>query len=92
MVLCFVVLSLFFLIAHFRSPSTESTTVPVGTSGVVIVTVFDRAVFSENYTQRIKKNRGDYAKRHGTECGFPIIVAIKLTRALLYKRLHEFLH
>lgn len=39
--------------------------VPAGTSGVVIVTVLDRAMLSDTYIQRIKKNREDYVKRHG---------------------------
>lgn len=61
------VLSLLFILSHFRSSSTTSIAAPTGTSGVVIVTVLDRAALSDKYIQRVKKNREDYAKRHGKQ-------------------------
>lgn len=62
------VLSLLFILSHFRSSSNTSIAAPTGTSGVVIVTVLDRAALSDKYIQRVKKNREDYAKRHGKQC------------------------
>lgn len=63
-ILGFAVISLFFLFSYLHSSSIIST-IPAGTSGIVIVTVLDRAALSEKYIHRIKKNREDYAKRHG---------------------------
>lgn len=58
------VISLFFIFSYLRSSSITSS-VPAGTSGIVIVTVLDRAALSEKYIHRIKKNREDYVKQHG---------------------------
>lgn len=63
-ILGFAVISLFFLFSYLHSSSIIST-IPAGTSGIVIVTVLDRAALSEKYIHRIKKNREDYAKQHG---------------------------
>lgn len=63
-VLGLAVISLFFIFSYLRSSSITSP-VPEGTSGIVIVTVLDRAALSEKYIHRIKKNREDYAKQHG---------------------------
>jgi len=67
-ILGFAIISLFSLFSYFHSPSVIST-VPTGTSGIVIVTVLDRAALSEKYIHRIKKNREDYAKQHGRLLG-----------------------
>ncbi|KAI9931327.1 hypothetical protein ASPWEDRAFT_166723 [Aspergillus wentii DTO 134E9] len=64
-VLGFAILTIFFLLSHFFSSNTTSIAVPAGTSSVVIVTVLDRAALSDNYIQKIVRNREDYAKRHG---------------------------
>ncbi|EAU35796.1 conserved hypothetical protein [Aspergillus terreus NIH2624] len=58
-------LAVFFLLSQLFYSSTGTTAVPVGTPSVVIVTVLDRALWSDDYIQKIIKNREDYAKRHG---------------------------
>ena len=62
-----IALLLFLSYSHTSSKSAfgRSSAVSAGTSGVVIVTVLDRVALSDKYVQRIKKNREDYAKRHG---------------------------
>ncbi|EEH40653.1 alpha-1,2-galactosyltransferase gmh3 [Paracoccidioides lutzii Pb01] len=56
----------FFLSRTFSSSSTTSKeTVPTGPVNIVIVTVLDEENLSDEYIQRIKENREDYAKRHG---------------------------
>ncbi|PYH96254.1 hypothetical protein BO71DRAFT_448802 [Aspergillus ellipticus CBS 707.79] len=64
-ILGFALLVVFFLLSQLFYTSTGTSAVPVGTPSVVIVTVLDRAGFSNEYTQKIVKNREDYAKRHG---------------------------
>ncbi|KAL5365691.1 alpha-1,6-mannosyltransferase subunit [Aspergillus floccosus] len=64
-ILGFSLLAVFFLLSQFFYSSTGTTAVPVGTPSVVIVTVLDRALWSDDYIQKIIKNREDYAKRHG---------------------------
>ncbi|PWY87654.1 hypothetical protein BO70DRAFT_332741 [Aspergillus heteromorphus CBS 117.55] len=64
-ILSFALLVVFFLLSQLFYTSTGTAAVPVGTPDVVIVTVLDRVRFSEGYTQKIVKNREDYAKRHG---------------------------
>ncbi|KAL4953121.1 galactosyl transferase GMA12/MNN10 family-domain-containing protein [Aspergillus filifer] len=58
-------LSLFILWPQFSSNNTGLATSSIGTGGVVIVTVLDRASYSDTYLQKIMKNRNDYAERHG---------------------------
>ncbi|OJJ44035.1 hypothetical protein ASPZODRAFT_154010 [Penicilliopsis zonata CBS 506.65] len=59
-------LALFFLISRiFSSSSSDLDDVSIATSGVVIVTVLDHALYSENYLHKIIQNREDYARRHG---------------------------
>lgn len=54
-----------FLLIHLFLTSTGAAASPIGSSGVVIVTVLDRAFYSETYLEKIVKNREDYAARHG---------------------------
>lgn len=63
--LAFGVLSIVFLLSHVFAFDTTTTAIPAGTSSVVIVTLLDRAAWSESYVQKIVHNREDYAKRHG---------------------------
>ncbi|KAJ5256536.1 hypothetical protein N7478_012640 [Penicillium angulare] len=60
-----VVLSILYLLSYFFSADAPSIGAPVGTSGVVIVTLLDREHFSESYIKKIVTNREDYANRHG---------------------------
>ena len=62
MVICAVLLLIFFA-TYLFSPSTER--IPAGTPEVVVVTVLDEAVMSEEYRARIKENRKYYAAKHG---------------------------
>ncbi|KAF4214289.1 hypothetical protein CNMCM8980_008389 [Aspergillus fumigatiaffinis] len=64
-ILGFAILTLFFLLTHFSHSSTASISATAGASSIVIVTVLDRARFSDNYIQKIIKNREHYASRHG---------------------------
>ncbi|KAK9583198.1 putative alpha-1,6-mannosyltransferase mnn11 [Aspergillus fumigatus] len=64
-ILGFAILTLFFLLSHFSHSSTAPTSAPSGASSIVIVTVLDRARFSDNYVQKIIKNREHYASLHG---------------------------
>jgi hypothetical protein len=59
-------LAVFFLLSHPFYPSIRTAAGPVGSPGVVIVTLLDRAMYSDTYLQKIIKNREDYAQRHGT--------------------------
>lgn len=45
--------------------SVSDVTVSPDKSKVVIVTVLDDDTYGSEYTQRVKENREDYAKRHG---------------------------
>ncbi|RAH43251.1 putative alpha-1,6-mannosyltransferase subunit [Aspergillus brunneoviolaceus CBS 621.78] len=63
--LAFALLTIFFLLSQFFYTSTGTPAVSASTSSVVIITVLDRVVFSEDYIEKIVKNREDYAKRHG---------------------------
>ncbi|CBF85916.1 hypothetical protein AN1969.2 [Aspergillus nidulans FGSC A4] len=58
-------LAVFFLLSHPFYPSIRTAAGPVGSPGVVIVTLLDRAMYSDTYLQKIIKNREDYAQRHG---------------------------
>ncbi|PYI02219.1 hypothetical protein BO78DRAFT_464147 [Aspergillus sclerotiicarbonarius CBS 121057] len=64
-ILGLALLTVFFLLSQLFYTSTGTPAVPAGTASVVIVTVLDRAGFSDDYIQKIVKNREDYAKRHG---------------------------
>ncbi|KAL4887060.1 alpha-1,6-mannosyltransferase subunit [Aspergillus karnatakaensis] len=66
-VLSVALLAVFFLLSQLSYTSTGSRAVSLGasTSSVVIVTVLDRATYSEKYLQKIIANRENYAERHG---------------------------
>lgn len=64
-ILGFALLTVFFLLSQFFYTSTGAPAVPAGTSSIVVVTVLDRTAWSNEYIQKIVKNREDYAKRHG---------------------------
>ncbi|KAF9888106.1 hypothetical protein FE257_009242 [Aspergillus nanangensis] len=64
-ILGFTLLAVFFLLSQILYSSTGTSAVPAGTPSIVLVTVLDRALWSDNYIQKIIKNREDYAKRHG---------------------------
>ncbi|GKZ19178.1 hypothetical protein AbraIFM66951_008012 [Aspergillus brasiliensis] len=64
-ILGFALLTVFFLLSQFFYTSTGTPAVPAGTSSIVVVTVLDRTAWSNDYIQKIVKNREDYAKRHG---------------------------
>lgn len=64
-VLALAILSLLYLLRYFSSSTSTSVVAPVGTSGVVIVTLLDRQRYSDSYLKKIVANREDYAKRHG---------------------------
>ncbi|EAW10520.1 putative alpha-1,6-mannosyltransferase subunit [Aspergillus clavatus NRRL 1] len=64
-ILGLALVTIFFLLTYLSSSSAASISVSTGTSSVVIVTVLDRARFSDDYVQKIIKNREDYASRHG---------------------------
>ncbi|KAL4932736.1 putative alpha-1,6-mannosyltransferase subunit [Aspergillus undulatus] len=59
------ILAILFLFSKLFNISTGIATAPIGAGGVVIVTVLDRASYSDTYLQKIIKNREDYAGRHG---------------------------
>jgi mannan polymerase II complex MNN11 subunit len=59
------VLSIYLLFHYVVFTSTLVEPVPPGTPPVVIVTVFDEQHMSEEYIQKIRANREDYAARHG---------------------------
>lgn len=62
LIFVFLVLSRFF---SFSVSEQIAAVIPSGTANVVLVTLFDREVLSEQYTQWIQSNREDYASRHG---------------------------
>ncbi|KAL4792138.1 galactosyl transferase GMA12/MNN10 family-domain-containing protein [Aspergillus venezuelensis] len=64
-ILSVALLALYLLWPQYPSNSTGLATSSIGTGGVVIVTVLDRASYSDTYLQKIIKNRKDYAERHG---------------------------
>ncbi len=64
-ILSAALIAVFFLLSQLFYPSTGTAATPIGTAGVVIVTVLDRASYSDTYLQKIIKNREDYAERHG---------------------------
>ena len=66
-ILGLALLTVFYLLSQLFYTSTGTPAVPAGTASVVIVTVLDRAGFSDDYIQKIIKNREDYAKRHGKD-------------------------
>lgn len=64
-VLALAILSLIYLLRYLYSSTSTSVVAPVGTSGVVIVTLLDRQRYSDSCLKKIVANREDYAKRHG---------------------------
>ncbi|KAL8626465.1 hypothetical protein Q9189_007833 [Teloschistes chrysophthalmus] len=54
-----------------RAFSSSEERIPPGTSQVVIVTLLDEENLSAGYMEKIKKNRKDYAARHGYTTFFP---------------------
>ncbi|KAL1969517.1 hypothetical protein VTN77DRAFT_8955 [Rasamsonia byssochlamydoides] len=63
----FVFVSFLFLLSRIFSSSSgpAAAAIPSGTPNVVLVTVLDREALSDSYIQKIKRNREDYAARHG---------------------------
>jgi mannan polymerase II complex MNN11 subunit len=69
-IVLFVIISGLFLLSrysHTPASGVISATIPAGTPGVVLVTLFDSEVLSQSYAQNIKNNREDYASRHGNK-------------------------
>ncbi|OJI98496.1 hypothetical protein ASPVEDRAFT_147711 [Aspergillus versicolor CBS 583.65] len=64
-ILSVALIAVFFLLSQLFYASTGTAAAPIGTTDVVIVTVLDRASYSDTYLQKIIKNREDYAERHG---------------------------
>lgn len=64
-------LALFVVVTRLLAPSSSSGNGTVSTfsssavAPVVLVTVLDSERWSESYLEKIKRNREDYAKRHG---------------------------
>lgn len=52
-------------------------------SKVVIVTVLDDDTYGSEYTQRVKENREDYAKRHGRSILFATFYSMTSTYTCL---------
>jgi mannan polymerase II complex MNN11 subunit len=94
-VLAFAILSLIYLLHYLYSSSSTSVAGPVGTSGVVIVTLLDRQRFSESYLKKIIANREDYAKRHGKKALYEIVwkgfLPSRLDLTFTGDRLHQLL-
>ncbi|KAI9369252.1 galactosyl transferase GMA12/MNN10 family-domain-containing protein [Aspergillus egyptiacus] len=57
--------AVFLLLSQLFYTSTGTVAVSRGTPNVVIMTVLDPTLYSENYLQKIVRNREDYAERHG---------------------------
>lgn len=72
-VLALATLSLIYLLHYLYSSASTSVVAPVGTSGVVIVTLLDRQRYSDSYLKKIVANREDYAKRHGKKFFYEIL-------------------
>ncbi|KAL4872957.1 hypothetical protein BDV12DRAFT_161051 [Aspergillus spectabilis] len=64
-ILSVALLAVFFLLSQIFYTSTGTAAVSLGTSSVVIVTVLDRTLYSENYLRKIISNRENYAQHHG---------------------------
>ncbi|KAL4909052.1 hypothetical protein BDW74DRAFT_174268 [Aspergillus multicolor] len=64
-ILTLALLAVFLLLSQLFYNRSGTSAAPIGTSGVVIVTLLDRALYSDAYIQKIIKNREDYAERHG---------------------------
>ncbi|KAL5001942.1 galactosyl transferase GMA12/MNN10 family-domain-containing protein [Aspergillus recurvatus] len=64
-ILSVALLAVFFLLSQLFYTSTGSAAAPIGAPSVVIVTLLNRALYSDTYLQKIIKNREDYAQRHG---------------------------
>ncbi|KAI9792455.1 MAG: hypothetical protein M1816_002339 [Peltula sp. TS41687] len=61
------------LLLSFRLFRSSSDRPPPGTPPVVIVTPVDEELFGHRYISRIKKNREEYAARHGYKTFFPTV-------------------
>ncbi|KAL3490865.1 galactosyl transferase GMA12/MNN10 family-domain-containing protein [Aspergillus germanicus] len=64
-ILSIALIAILFLLSQLFNSSTGTAAAPLGASSFVIVTVFDRTLYSDTYLQKIVKNREDYAQRHG---------------------------
>ncbi|KAL4919988.1 galactosyl transferase GMA12/MNN10 family-domain-containing protein [Aspergillus aurantiobrunneus] len=64
-ILSFALVAIFLLLPQLFYTRKGTAEAPIGTAGVVIVTVLDRTLYSDSYLQKIIKNREDYAERHG---------------------------
>src|SRR5438067_8478557 len=61
--LTFGVVAVFFLFSRIFSGSPGRP--PAGTPEVVVVTMVERRGFNEGYINNLKKNREEYAEKHG---------------------------
>jgi mannan polymerase II complex MNN11 subunit len=67
-IIAFSLIFVLFVLSRFFSFSVSeqiAAVIPSGAANVVLVTLFDRQVLGEQYTQWIQSNREDYASRHG---------------------------
>ncbi|KAL5046849.1 hypothetical protein BDW71DRAFT_60487 [Aspergillus fruticulosus] len=64
-ILSFALVAVFFLLSQLFYTNTETAAAPNRAPSVVIVTLLDRALYSDTYLQKIIKNREDYAQRYG---------------------------
>jgi mannan polymerase II complex MNN11 subunit len=67
-ILSLALIAIFFLLSQLFYSGTGTAAAPIGAASFVIVTVFDRTLYSDTYLQKIVKNREDYAQRHGMWC------------------------
>ncbi|KAL5343745.1 galactosyl transferase GMA12/MNN10 family-domain-containing protein [Aspergillus crustosus] len=58
-------LAVFCFLSHISYTSTGTSAISIGTPSVVIVTLLDRTLYSEDYLQKIIANRENYAHYHG---------------------------
>lgn len=58
-------LTLRFCLSRWSADAEDDTAVMEGQQDVVLVTVFDTKIMSEDYMKIVKLNREDYATRHG---------------------------
>ncbi|KAI9849030.1 MAG: hypothetical protein M1837_005921 [Sclerophora amabilis] len=69
------------IIFLFSRLFTSSDGPPSGTSDVVIVTPLDDKMYSQEYLEKIKKNRQHYADKHGYKTFFPRVTDYDLKSA-----------
>jgi hypothetical protein len=91
------IISILFLVYYMSASNVPTAVTEVSgvsdKSKVVIVTVLDDDTYGTDYTQKVKDNREDYAKRHGkTDPPYPFILLLLLTLPLLCNRIHQLLY